>query len=323
MPSYRKFLDALGERESDGDYGAESDFGHLGKYQFSEPNLIGLGYYTDDGDRAANDWKTEFWTGKDGIDSKADFLANGEVQEHAIRAHFKLRWSDLGAAQRYVDQVIGGLKITESGLLAGVHLRGVTRVTEFLDGGGVNPPEDVFGTPVTEYIKLFAGYRTPFTADHSGGETIAGGPKGDILRGFGGADTLRGLAGDDRLKGGAGRDLLDGGEGGDRLIGGRGGDVFRFADTPDPGAPDVLREFRSGRDAIELDHGVFAALPVGQLAAGMFSSDKARDADDHIILDRTTGALRYDPDGSGAEEAVVVAIIMGRDRPTHDDIVVG
>jgi Ca2+-binding RTX toxin-like protein len=320
MPSYRKFLDALGERESGGDYGVVNSYGYLGKYQFGELALIDVGYYTADG-TGANDWKPGFWTGKSGVDSKADFLADAEAQEQAIRAYMKLQWVYLGDTQRYAGQTIGGLKVTESGLLAGAHLLGAGAVAAFLEGGAVAPPSDAYGTAITEYMRLFAGYDTPFAADHAGAETIAGGPKRDILRGFGGADTLLGNDGDDRLKGGRGADLLDGGMGGDRLAGAIGRDVFRFADTPDPDAPDVVRDFRSGRDMIELDRGVFAVLPPGPLDAAMFRAGKARDEDDHILLDRA-GALRYDSDGSGGEDAVLIAIIAGHDRPIHADIVV-
>ena len=184
------------------------------------------------------------------------------------------------------------------------------------------PPSDAYGTAITEYMTLFAGYKTPFAADHSGPEAIAGGPKDDVLRGRGGNDTLEGEGGDDRLKGGNGADWLDGGEGGDSLAGGKGRDVFRFADTPDPGDHDLIKDFRPGRDRIELDRDVFSALPVGPLDAGMFRSGQAKDGDDHILYDRATGALRYDADGNGDGDAVVIAIIAGHDRPTHDDIVV-
>lgn len=318
---YRDFLDALGERESGGDYGVVNSYGYLGKYQFGELALIDVGYYTADG-TAANDFRNGYWTGKNGIDSTSGFLADAGAQEQAIRAYMKLQWTYLGETQRFAGQTIGGLKLTESGLLAGAHLLGAGAVTAFLEAGAVGPPADAYGTAITEYMTLFAGYPTPFAADHSGGESIAGGPDADILRGFGGGDALLGLAGDDRLKGGRGKDLLDGGMGGDTLAGGRGGDVFRFADAPEAGAPDRILDFRAGRDGIELDAAVFSALPEGLLDSSMFRSGQAKDGDDHILHDGATGALRYDADGSGDGDAVVIAILARGRSVAHDDIVV-
>ncbi|HET7715301.1 MAG TPA: hypothetical protein VFK86_06710 [Bauldia sp.] len=319
--SYRDFLDALGEREADGDYGAENIYGYLGKYQFGESALIDVGYYKADG-TSANDWRDGFWTGKGGVYSKADFLASASAQEDAIRAYMEIMWGYLGETQRYAGQVIGGLKVTESGLLAGAHLRGASKMTAFLDGGAVSPPADAFGTTVVEYMTLFAGYRTPFTADHSGGETIAGGPKADALRGFGGDDTLRGSGGDDRIKGGSGADFIDGGEGSDRLRGGSGPDIYSFGNIPVPDQHDIVKGFRSGHDTIELDGQIFSALSDGPLGESMFRIGKAKDQDDHLLFSPSTGALRYDADGSGEGTAVTVAILDVRGLLTHADIVV-
>ena len=154
--TYRDFLDALGERESGGDYGIVNSYGYLGKYQFGELALIDVGYYTADG-TGANDWKPGYWTGKNGIDSKADFLADGAVQEQAIRAYMKLQWVYLGETQRFAGQKIGGLKVTESGLLAGAHILGAGTVTAFHEAGAVAAPADAYGTAITEYMTLFAG----------------------------------------------------------------------------------------------------------------------------------------------------------------------
>jgi len=311
--SYDDFLDALGERESGGDYGIVATLGYLGKYQFGELALVDIGYYELDG-TAAIDWKGN-WTGKDGIDSKAEFLASGAVQEQAIRAYMELQWAYLGATERFAGQTIGGIAITESSLLAGAHLLGAGTVTTFLEGGAVSPPSDPYGTPIVEYMTLFAGFDTPFTANHAGGEAITGGPKADILRGFGG---------DDRLKGLAGKDILDGGSGGDRLAGGKGGDVFRFSDLPEADTPDRIKDFRPGRDKIALDADVFPTLAKGPLDAAMFRLGKeARDGDDHILYHRKSGTLLYDADGDGEGNALVIAIVADARRISPDDIVVG
>lgn len=125
-------------------------------------------------------------------------------------------------------------------------------------------------------------------------------------------------------KGGSGKDLLDAGPGADRLAGGKGGDVFRFADAPEAGGPDRIKDFRSGPDTIELSGEVYDALPAGPLDAAMFRAGKeARDGDDHILYDRATGALRYDADGSGDGDPVLIAILADARRLVHGDIVVG
>ncbi len=73
--TYQDFLDALGHRESGGDYRAVNQFDYLGKYQMGEGALIDTGYYTPDG-TSRNDWQKSHFTGKGGIDSKAEFLAS-------------------------------------------------------------------------------------------------------------------------------------------------------------------------------------------------------------------------------------------------------
>jgi hypothetical protein len=84
----------------------------------------------------------------------------------------------LGSLQGYVGHTIKGIRVTESGLLAAVHLLGVgdpasdimtgpnrrynIGVRAFLESNGEIDGVDALGTPVSEYLKLFAGYQTPF-----------------------------------------------------------------------------------------------------------------------------------------------------------------
>lgn len=129
--TYSAFLNALRERESGGNYNAENAYGYLGKYQFGELALRDIGYYTYDG-TSANDWKPGFWTGKNGVDSKAEFLANHSAQESAIRAYMSLQWQYMKDAWAYGGQVLDGVKITDSGMLAGAHLLGAGNLNIFL-----------------------------------------------------------------------------------------------------------------------------------------------------------------------------------------------
>lgn len=72
-------------------------------------------------------------------------------------------------------------------------------------------------------------------------------------------ENARGGAGDDVLIGNQVGNLLDGGRGADRLTGGAGADTFLFrAGDSGPGARDVITDFASGQDEIDLD--AFGAL---------------------------------------------------------------
>ena len=67
-------------------------------------------------------------------------------------------------------------------------------------------------------------------------------------------DTLTGDANANKLNGGAGDDMLIGGAGQDVMIGGLGNDTFVFNALGDttPGAPDIITDFTSGQDRIDL-----------------------------------------------------------------------
>jgi hypothetical protein len=155
---YNDFLRALGYRESSGLYGIENRYGYLGKYQMGEAALKDAGYYKGDYTKR-NDWIGE-WTGKDGVWSKEDFLRNPRAQENAIREYHRKVWkyiTTLGL-HKYVGREIGGILITESGLLGGAHLLGAGNLKKFLKSNGRIVPRDGFGTPITHYIHKFGGY---------------------------------------------------------------------------------------------------------------------------------------------------------------------
>ncbi len=173
--TYDQFFHDLAVRESVGvfdpnatpNYQALGGNGlnYLGAYQFEGWGLINLGYYTDDGNPNANQWKDGYWTGKNGINSEQGFLNNPSVQDsaaHQWMQNFVWGWvQDLGLNQ-YIGQTIGGVDITASGLLAGAHLRGADAVQQFIKSGGQNDPQDPYGTPVSQYMSHFANYQTPF-----------------------------------------------------------------------------------------------------------------------------------------------------------------
>ncbi|WP_207062718.1 calcium-binding protein, partial [Motiliproteus sp. SC1-56] len=124
--------------------------------------------------------------------------------------------------------------------------------------------------------------------------------------------TLSGSA-DLNATGNALNNVLTGNAGSNVLTGGAGNDTFRFDQALDAATNlDMLTDFTVGSDKIQLENSIFTALTsTGGLAADLFVSGagvtEAADANDYLIYDSTSGALYYDPDGSGAEGAVQFA----------------
>jgi Ca2+-binding RTX toxin-like protein len=120
---------------------------------------------------------------------------------------------------------------------------------------------------------------------------IIGNDAANILSGDRGSDTLRGNGGDDDLYGGASVNLLTGGDGDDDF----------FIETT---LEDQITDFTSSADRIFLSRDRFGEINEGQLDSGAFQTGtSAEDADDRILYDSDTGAVRYDADGTGPESA--------------------
>ncbi len=131
----------------------------------------------------------------------------------------------------------------------------------------------------------------------------------DSLSGGAGSDDLLGGTGNDTLSGGADEDHLSGGIGNDRLTGGTGPDTFAFNTKLNAKTNvDVITDFVRNEDAIQLGQAIFKKLTKVTLDKSFFTiGPKAKDKDDYIVYDKTSGALYYDADGSGAGAAVKFA----------------
>lgn len=158
------FLKALFAREAGGkDHTVVNYAGYICKYQFGEGALIDLGYYSADGTKK-NDWSGK-WTGKNGVDSLREFLNSESAQDVAAKEWVALlckRMRRFGL-DAYIGKTIKGIEITDSGLIAGAHLKGFGTekypgVRHFLKSNGDNDPQDGLGTTVSHYIEHFAGY---------------------------------------------------------------------------------------------------------------------------------------------------------------------
>ena len=91
---------------------------------------------------------------------------------------------------------------------------------------------------------------------------------------------------------------------------------------------DVIGDFASGADTIELDPTVHANIG----ASGRFADDDPRfwssstglahDGDDRVLYNTSSGELWHDADGSGAGAAELVATLSGSPGVTATDILV-
>ena len=136
--SYLAFKEALGFQESGGDYHVVNEFGYMGKYQFGSGTLEMIG-----------------------IQDTIRFLRNPTLQEAAFYANTaRNKWILRRDIARFENEVINGIKITESGILAAAHLAGAGNVKKFLRSGGQNSFRDGFGTSIKYYFRKFGDYDT-------------------------------------------------------------------------------------------------------------------------------------------------------------------
>jgi len=167
-----------------------------------------------------------------------------------------------------------------------------------------------------------AGNTGDATGDsYSSIENLRGTALNDQLRGDDLANRIEGMLGADVLTGRGGADTLAGGAGRDRLIGGTGADDFFLASGATVDA-DTIVDFAANEDRIALDGTVFG-LPPGALAPERFVLNTlARDGDDRILYNDTTGRLYFDADGNGALAHTLIATLTGAPAIDAGDFIV-
>ncbi|RFP08417.1 MULTISPECIES: M23 family metallopeptidase [unclassified Duganella] len=157
------FLKALFQREAGKNTQVINYAGYIGKYQFGESALVDLGYYTADGTKE-NDWAGK-WTGKHGVKQRSDFLGSEQAQDVAAKEWVELLCKRMKKMKldAYIGKTIKGIKITESGIIAGAHLKGFGNdkhpgVAQFLRSNGAIDAQDGLKTCVSHYVELLADY---------------------------------------------------------------------------------------------------------------------------------------------------------------------
>ena len=168
-------------------------------------------------------------------------------------------------------------------------------------------------------------------ADALWGKTAAitlppvGTPRADVLKGSDTIDGIYGLGGNDTIYGNGGGDVLAGAAGNDRIYGGSGADTFFFdAKLNAKTNVDRIMDFTSGEDKFGLSRYIFSKLKVARMLKedAFHVGKKAHDASDRVIYDKGTGALYYDPDGTGAAKQIKFAVLANKALLTYADFTV-
>lgn len=137
VKDHTAFLNDLGHRESGNRYNIVNTYGYMGKYQFGRKTLNGLGYR--------------------GITNE-EFLNTPELQEEAMQKLLEHNRKKLRKQiEKYCGEVINGVYITESGVLAAAHLAGQGNVKKFFRNG--YEFKDGYGTKMTSYMSEFSDYK--------------------------------------------------------------------------------------------------------------------------------------------------------------------
>lgn len=113
-----------------------------------------------------------------------------------------------------------------------------------------------------------------------------------------------------RIVGDDAANVLNGLGGNDTMIGGLGADTFVFSTAPGPDNLDRINDFNPVDDVINLDHTLFGNLATGILDATRFvisTVGQAVDDVERIIYNPHSGALYFDPDGTGSASRVQFA----------------
>ena len=107
VKDYYAFLNDIGHRESGNRYGVVNKYGYMGRFQFGKSTLRTLKIKVD----------------------KETFLSNPQLQDYAMH---KLLCYNQNKLKYYIDnfegQIVHGILVTESGILAAAHLGGAGSV---------------------------------------------------------------------------------------------------------------------------------------------------------------------------------------------------
>ncbi|MFH2029647.1 MAG: hypothetical protein ABIJ40_03345, partial [Bacteroidota bacterium] len=113
---FNDFRDAIGYRESSNKYDAVNSYNYVGRFQFGRERLWDLGI-------SLNGWKPSGWKWNARVKVTTEqFLADHKLQDTLFSLHVDMLMDIIKRRYaNYLNRKIGGIMITESGLVAGMH----------------------------------------------------------------------------------------------------------------------------------------------------------------------------------------------------------
>ena len=207
--------------------------------------------------------------------------------------------------------------------IEGLNITG-TGYSDFIVGSNGNDTiEGIYSDSGNDTIIGGAGNDSLSASSSNGNNTLNGGAGDDhldiggssgdnFLDGGDGNDTLSAInaSGKNTLKGGNGNDILIGGYGNDSLYGGSGIDTFVFNSYDlRSNSGNRVYDFNATNDVIWISAAGFGSgLLIGSLSANQFQiGASATTGDQKFIYNNITGALLFDPDGTGESSQVQFA----------------
>jgi Ca2+-binding RTX toxin-like protein len=167
---------------------------------------------------------------------------------------------------------------------------------------------------------ILGGFGADTIDGGSGADTIDGGADNDSINGGDGADSILGGSGADTIDGGAGNDTIVGGLGDDSLTGGAGNDQFLF-NFPNEGI-DTITDFNVTFDSILISATGFGGGLVPGTPPPFTFGNLPITSSGEFIYNTTTGELRFDPDGTGPQPTVLLAVLTGNPALANTNIVI-
>ena len=138
MRDFVGFKNFLGFFESGSDYDKINRFGYIGKYQFGKGTLKMYG-----------------------VTNLVNYKNNPELQEKIFLMNvMRNKWILRREISWYSNRYLGGVYVSESGIIAAAHLSGPGNVKKYLRShcdANLNK-KDANGTSISDYMRIFKDY---------------------------------------------------------------------------------------------------------------------------------------------------------------------